>query len=282
MILGPAEAARLFTQAAKSGVPAAVAVAVGGTRPEVLSRRIAVVGDSDSCPPRGSLGDAELDDAVIRVLRAFLRGSATETGLLTVDTAQGEVELYVEARLPPPELIIVGAGHVARPLAQVADIVGFRVTVLDDRPGFATSERFPVAVRVLTVDFDRPFRDVNIGRHSHIILVTRGHRYDYACLTAALSSPDTPAYIGMIGSRRRVRATYLQLVDDGFDAARLSSIHAPIGLDVGAETPEEIAVAVAAELVLVRRGGSGQPLHKLERVAERFFSSTPGTGLQDP
>ena len=165
----------------------------------------------------------------------------------------------------------MGAGHVAKPIAHVGALLGFRVAVLDDRPGFAARERFPEAERVLKVDFDNPFAHIPLHEHAHIILVTRGHKYDYSCLAQALRADPSPAYIGMIGSRRRVRATYVQLLADGNSSARLAGIHAPIGLDIGAETPEEIAVAVAAELVMANRGGSGASLRDRERVAERFL-----------
>jgi xanthine dehydrogenase accessory factor len=159
-------------------------------------------------------------------------------------------------------------------MVHIGSMLGFRVTVLDDRPDFATRERFPTAERVIKGDFSDPFADIQLHERSHILLVTRGHKYDYECLIRALRADPPPAYIGMIGSRRRVRATYVQLVEEGFSMEIIDRIHAPVGLDVGAETPEEIAVAVAAELVMVRRGGSGLPLKGVERVAERYFSSS--------
>ena len=116
--------------------------------------------------------------------------------------------------------------------------------------------------------------DVTLHDRSFLLLVTRGHKYDYECLVRALRACPAPAYIGMIGSRRRVRATYVQLLEEGIDRELLDRIHAPVGLDIGAETPEEIAVSVAAELVMLDRGGSGSSLKDLERVASRFFSDT--------
>jgi xanthine dehydrogenase accessory factor len=150
-------------------------------------------------------------------------------------------------------------------------MLGFRVWVLDDRPDFATRERFPEASHVLRASFDDPFRDVSVHSGSHVLLVTRGHRFDYDCLKRVLAMDPSPAYIGMIGSRRRVRATLARLLEEDVPRRRLAEIHAPVGLDIGAETPEEIAVAVAAELVLSRRGGTGTPLRDVERVTSRFF-----------
>jgi xanthine dehydrogenase accessory factor len=156
-------------------------------------------------------------------------------------------------------------------------MLGYRVTVLDDRPDFATRERFPEAERLIRADFSDPFADVTLHERSFLLLVTRGHKYDYECLVRALRADPLPAYIGMIGSRRRVRATYVQLLDEGIDRSLLARIHAPVGLDIGAETPEEIAVSVAAELVMLDRGGTGVPLREVERVADRFFKDEDDT-----
>ena len=177
---------------------------------------------------------------------------------------------------PAAELIIVGAGHVARPLAEMGALLGMEVTVLDDRPGFATRERFPRATRVLRVDFGDPFNTVPLHSGSHVVLVTRGHRYDFDALRLLLRMDTQPAYIGMIGSRRRVRATFAKLLEEGVDRALLALVRAPLGLDVAAEAPAEIAVAVAAEIVLLRRGGSGRPLCKVEEVLDRFFGLRTG------
>jgi xanthine dehydrogenase accessory factor len=195
-------------------------------------------------------------------------------GLRSLALGDGtELEVYVELRRPVLELVVVGAGHIAQPLARMGASLGYRVSVVDDRPDFATRERFPEAERLVRADFDDPFRDVPMHERTHLVLVTRGHKYDYACLVRALRLDPPPAYVGMIGSRRRVRATYVQLLEEGIDRSLLGRIHAPVGLDIGAETPEEIAVAVAAELVLIRRGGSGRMLKDVERIDERFFKT---------
>jgi xanthine dehydrogenase accessory factor len=178
--------------------------------------------------------------------------------------------VYVEPLRPPPELVIVGAGHIARPLCAAGALLGFRVTVLDDRPEFATRERFPEAEQVRRADFSDPFRGVPIGPQTYLVLVTRGHKYDFEALRDVLGRPVQPAYIGMVGSRRRTRAALEQLAREGLDPERIAAVRAPIGLDVHAETPGEIAVAIAAELVLERRGGTGRPLRETERVYERW------------
>ncbi|HEX2205756.1 MAG TPA: XdhC family protein, partial [Longimicrobium sp.] len=218
----------------------------------------------------GTLGSAALDAEVARLAREALeRGRAA-----TREARAGDVActVYLEPHRPPPELVIVGAGHIARPLCRVGALLGFTVRVLDDRPEFATRERFPEAAEVRRADFADPFRGVPVGAGTHLVLVTRGHKYDFEALRDLLRRPESPAYVGMVGSRRRVRAALEQLVREGIAPERLAAVHAPIGLDIGAETPEEIAVAIAAEIVRVRRGGTGRPLRETERVMERWIA----------
>lgn len=217
----------------------------------------------------GSLGSGDIDQRSIAAAHGALR--TRRAGPVELDIEDGHLTLFVEPHLPPDELIIVGAGHIARPLCRVGAMLGFRVTVLDDRPGFATSERFPEADRLLKADFSDPFRDVELNAGSHLILVTRGHKYDYDALCDVLQRDVELAYIGMVGSQRRVRAALEQLVKDGIPRTRLSSVYAPIGLDIEAETPEEIAISIAAELIRIRRGGTGSSLRDRARVIERWI-----------
>jgi xanthine dehydrogenase accessory factor len=220
----------------------------------------------------GSLGETDLDNAVGALAREALTLRPAPLGLRSVALPDGgEARVYLEVHDPTPELVIVGAGHIAQPLCRVGDLLGFRVHVLDDRPEFATGERFPEAHRVVRVDFADPFADVRIGAVSHLVLVTRGHKYDFECLRRLVKADPPPAYIGMIGSRRRVRATFAQLLDEGVDRERLATVRAPVGLDVGAEAPAEIAVSVCAELVQSWRGGTGEPLSIRERILDRYF-----------
>jgi xanthine dehydrogenase accessory factor len=225
----------------------------------------------------GTLGDANLDGAAIRISRSVL-SQGTRPGTHGVEAGGVRCTVYLEPHAAPPELVIVGAGHVARPLCTVGALLGFRVTVLDDRPEFATRVRFPDAAEVRPADFSDPLRDVVIGRRTFLVLVTRGHKYDFEALRGVLLRPELPAYVGMIGSRRRTRAALEALTREGIGAERLAAVHAPIGLDVGAETPEEIAVAIAAELVMARRGGTGLPLRDRERVHERWVAPRPPAG----
>ncbi len=268
-----ADAAELLLATSEGGGSAGAVVVVRAEEKSLEGRRLVVTRDPERREEvRGSLGGAALDAAAGALIREALDTPRSRDGLREVTADGSTVELYLEVRRPVQELIVVGAGHIAQPMAHLGSLLGFRVTVLDDRPDFATRERFPDADRLVRYDFADPFAEVRMHERTHILLVTRGHKFDYECLVRALKADPPPAYIGMIGSRRRVRATYVQLVDEGFGRDLIDRIHAPVGLDVGAETPEEIAVAVAAELVMLRRGGTGTPLKNVERVAERFFS----------
>ncbi len=223
---------------------------------------------------RGTLGDALLDVRAAELARALLErgGVAYESIAATAGTAQ----LFFEAHNAPDRLIIVGAGHISIPLAMIGAELGFRVLVLDDREEFATEERFSPEVTVRRADFSSdPFAGEKIDEHTYVALVTRGHRWDFDCLRLLLARPVQARYIGLIGSRRRIRAAFQALLDAGIPAERLAPLRAPIGLDINAETPAEIAVSIAAEMIAVRRDAAHAPtLTTRERVLERL----PATG----
>ena len=256
--------------------PMALVVGVSGS-PELVGARVVVrqaKGGAKSLV--GSFGDAVLDDGTLALGTQRLEEHRASTkGLYELKSASGStVQVYVEVHYPQPDLVIVGAGHIAQPLCSMGALMGFRVIVVDDRPDFATRERFPEAERIVRVDFMDPFADIPIHSTSHIVLVTRGHKYDFECLRHLLKTEVEPPYVGMIGSRRRIRAAFSQLQGEGMPKDRLSRVRAPVGLDIGAETPVEIAVAVAAEIVLQWRGGTGVPLAEQERILERFFKES--------
>jgi xanthine dehydrogenase accessory factor len=151
----------------------------------------------------------------------------------------------------PKTLFCFGAGHVAVPTARLAAMVGFRAVVIDDRPEYANAERFPVADKVNVIkDFNHAFEGLEIDADSFVVIVTRGHQYDRAVLEQALKTPA--GYIGMISSRRKREAIYEALISQGVNKERLEEVHSPIGIDIGGETPEEIAVSIVAELIKVR------------------------------
>lgn len=263
--IGALAAARAAVDALAQGINLAVVTVV---EPEPwIGRRLLVTTTGEL---RGSLGERTLDAEARR-----LGGEALTDGrtiLREIEVPSGRATLYVEALRTPDSLIVVGAGHIAVPLARLGLTLGFSVTVLDDRDEFATVERFAARVRVVRADFATdPFAGITIDERSFLALVTRGHRWDFDCLRRLLDAPARPRYIGMIGSRRRVRAAFHALLEAGVARAELARVRAPIGLDIGAETPEEIAVSIAAELIAVRRQADTASLTDRERVLDRLL-----------
>jgi xanthine dehydrogenase accessory factor len=175
-------------------------------------------------------------------------------------------EVFVEPFLPPPVLLIAGAGHIAVPLAALAHLMGYAVSVTDDRASFANRERFPAANRLLVGDIEATLRNYPITPRTSIVLVTRAHAHDVQGLRAIIDS--TAAYIGMIGSQRRVWAVFKLLHDEGVPAEKLLRVRAPIGLDLGGATPEAISLAIMAEITMLRHGGSGSAMS--DALRERY------------
>lgn len=175
-----------------------------------------------------------------------------------------EVECFVEIYLPRPHLIIAGGGHVCEPVVQIASLLGYFITVVDDRSEFASKERFPLADVVICEGYLDYFQKCPITNNTWILLLTRGHQFDVLSLQELLKREDTPAYIGMIGSRRRIAGVFEQLKQE-FPAASFDSIYTPVGLDIGAESPSEIAVSILAEMLKVKNNKTGDSLSQETR-----------------
>ena len=173
---------------------------------------------------------------------------AQETGLV----CGGQMDVYIEPIEPSPELYIIGGGHVGFHLARLAADVGFRVHVVDDREKFANLERFPTAVEVVADDIPAWIDRANLPAHAYAVIVTRGHTNDLEALRVL--APRELRYLGLIGSRAKVARIYEALVEAHMPAEALRRVHAPIGLDIGAVTPQEIAVSILAELIAVKHG----------------------------
>jgi xanthine dehydrogenase accessory factor len=214
----------------------------------------------------GALGlDAALESTICEAVQAAMH--AGEPVVENYAGPEGSVaEVFIDPFLPRPDLIIVGAGHIAVPLAQLAASLDFEVTVIDDRASFANKERFPQARQLLVSGAESALRSLRITPRSYLVLVTRAHSHDVEALRAVIDSEA--AYIGMIGSQRRIWAVYKLLHDEGVAAEKLTRVRAPIGLDLGGASPAEIALCIMAEIVLLRRGGSGGPLS--DRLRERY------------
>lgn len=169
---------------------------------------------------------------------------------------EGSQQIYREEILPPPNLVIAGAGHVGCALAAIMRKLDFDITIIDDRADLVTSDRFPEARRIIG-DVESELAHLRIDPQTYVVIVTRGHRHDGRALGAVIQSPAQ--YIGLIGSKRKIRTIFGDLHEQGIPFEKLTAVHAPIGLAIGAISVNEIAVSIAAELIAVRRGKANQP-----------------------
>ncbi len=220
----------------------------------------------------GSFGDHDLDSAVRSQAFAFLSGHEDVRTSRIGDFAS-ELSAWADARVlleriePEPRLVICGAGHVGAALARLGSQIGYRVTLIDDRSEFVKSELFSEESiePVLAGSWAGELRArIGNGRGVSVAIVTRGHKEDEECLRAVVSS--APDYVGLIGSKRRTNFVLEKLRQEGTPEEELRVVHAPIGLDIGAVSPEEVALAILAEIVAVRRGGKGGSLSKWRRT----------------
>jgi xanthine dehydrogenase accessory factor len=208
----------------------------------------------------GTIGGGCVEADVWRAAREVMEEEKPRT--LTFDLNQdpkydtglvcgGTLDVFIEPILPPALLYIFGAGHVSASLYRTAHSAGFDITVVDDRDSYANRERFPQAREIIAEDFDRAMVRLNPSEAAYIVIVTRGHRDDMRVLRWAVQSKAR--YIGMIGSKRKTITIFRELQKEGLPAHLFDRVHAPIGLDIGAVTPEEIAVSITAELIATRR-----------------------------
>ncbi|MBM3744227.1 MAG: xanthine dehydrogenase [Acidobacteria bacterium] len=186
----------------------------------------------------------------------------------------GQLEVFVEPVIPPPRAFIFGAGHISKSLSKVAAVAGFATVVVDDRESFARRERFPEAEEVRAGEYEAVFPRLPVSESSFIVIVTRGHRDDLRVLRLAARTPAR--YVAMIGSRRKVAALARQLEEEGVPREALERIHAPMGLDIGAVTPDEIAVATVAEMIAVRRDAASG----WRALSKSVFAAEPGKALK--
>ena len=163
----------------------------------------------------------------------------------------GEMKVFIDILQPKEGVLIFGAGHIATCVSKLAKTVGFKVTIIDDREEFANKDRFPEADEIVTEDIERALTHIKINPSTYIVIVTRGHLQDQEVLASVIKSKA--AYLGMIGSRKKNATVFQHLEEQGISQEELDKVHAPIGIDIKAQTPEEIAVSIIAEIIQVKR-----------------------------
>jgi len=251
--------ARAVVRAYEGGDPVAVASVLRAPQGSGLrvGQKVLVRADGST---EGDLGDPALTARVVESAReAMPRGETRHLDL-------GEVEVFVEGYTTPPTLVLMGGGHIGKALARMGRMLGFRIYVVDDRPEFANPERFPEAEATLVADYAEGLRQVPVNANTAVIIATRGHRYDDMATEAAVRSPA--GYVGLVGSKRKSVLILEDLYRKGIPDERIRQIRAPVGLDIGARTPEEIALSILAEVVMWRNGGSGGPMQMSARLFE--------------
>ena len=213
----------------------------------------------------GSLGELALDRQAVKRARDLMAMGRNE--YVTTDAG---AEYFIEAYTTPPQLVICGGGHVSRALASHAKPLGFRLFITDDRREFANNERFPEADGVIAKKPEDALGELPINPNTFIVVATRGHRFDNVALAAAA---DTPArYVGLMGSKRKTILIYEDLVRMGIDEDRLRAIRSPIGLNIHARTPEEIAISIIGEILMFRLGGDGREMKLEQRRIDRIIA----------
>ncbi len=214
----------------------------------------------------GTVGGGELENRVIKAALESIQNGTTQTLSYTMTDPSrgdpgvcgGQVEVFVEPILPAPLIVVIGAGHVGKAVVHLAKWLGYRVAVSDDRAEFCNPESTPGADAYYPVMMNELPKHINIDKRTVLILTTRGSAIDAAGITPLLDSPA--AYIGVIGSKRRWATTVKALKDKSVDEANIAKVHSPMGLELQAETPEEIAVSIMAEVMMIKDKGTGKPM----------------------
>ncbi len=251
--------------AQRDGRPAALAVITRtqGSVPRQAGSKMLVWPDGTIV---GTVGGGEMESLVIAEAQDAIRsGQSRVVSYNLNDLASGDpgicggtVEVFVESLAPPPTVLVVGCGHVGKAVAELAKWLEFRVVVTDDRPGYATEDQIPGMDAYIQAPPNELIEQVDINRHTCVVAVTRGLAVDERLIPALLAT-DAP-YIGLIGSRRRWALTVESLAERGVSRDDLARVHAPIGLELGAETPKEIAISIMAEVIMVLRHGTGESM----------------------
>jgi xanthine dehydrogenase accessory factor len=222
----------------------------------------------------GTLGNTELDAQATEIAQKVADVGSNESFSLANGT-----EIFVEGFTTPPTLVMVGGGHVGKATADLAYSLGYRVYLVDDRPEFCNEERFPYAEERVVATYDKWTDHVDLNVNSFVVVATRGHRYDDMALESALRT--RARYIGVLGSRRKTIMIFRRLLQQGVSLERIKEVYAPIGLNIGALEPEELAVSIMSEIIMVRRGGDGGQMQmgdwyidRAAEIAERTPDST--------
>ncbi len=232
-------------------------ISATGSTPREVGTKMLVRADGSLV---GSIGGGSVEVQVCRKAIETIRTGKPQRLHISLTPQEGEepgmicggdMEVFIEPILQSQTLYIFGGGHISLPLAKIGKLLGFKIAVIDDRAEFASPRRFPEAELILAEDFNKAFSELQIDKTGYIVIITRGHQYDEMVLEWALGTQAR--YIGMIGSKTKNKTIFSHLLAKGISQELLDKVHAPIGLEIHAQTPEEIAVSILAEIIKVRR-----------------------------
>jgi len=247
-----------YRSALSSGKSFAVAtvIKIYASTPREIGAKMGIFPDGSIF---GTIGGGKLEKLVIDDAMEIIKSNkpALKTYTLLPESkggigteCGGTLDIFIEIISPGAKIVLIGAGHISYALAKLAEICGFAIEVIDDRPEFANSQRFPRSVIHNTTIKNTDFKSI-VTPETYIVIVSRSHEIDYEALLATINIPN--AYLGMIGSTRKVKTLFDKLSGEGITKEQITKVHAPIGLDINAETPEEIAVSIMAEIIAVKR-----------------------------
>jgi len=220
----------------------------------------------------GTLGNKKLDIQAIKKSKILMDYGNNEY----VVTDKG-CEYFIEAYTTPPQLILMGGGHISKAVASIANTLGFRIFIIDDRSKFANLERFPFAADTIVADFDDGLKQIPVNKNTYILIATRGHRLDDVALEASVNSKAE--YVGLIGSKRKTILIYEALFNRGIPLETIRQVRAPVGLKIGARTPEEIAISIMAEILQWRLGGDGSAMKMADDLILKTLEKTQSSVL---
>lgn len=235
------------------------------------SGSIMIIDENDGI--HGTIGGGELENSVIKQMKTCIRNRTSQKHVFELNSegdlhmiCGGRTEVFIKYIEPPRKLIIIGAGHIGKKLNEIAKAMGYYTAIIDDREEFCSKENFPNADELIVGNIEEKLINYPMNKNCYVVIVTRGHQYDEAALKIIIDK--NPSYIGMIGSTRKTKAIFDHLKEKGISEERLSQIYAPIGLALGGDSPEDIALCIIAEIQKIIY--SGHLAHKKELDAIKF------------
>ena len=253
-------------KAYNGGSPVALAQILESKNSKEIGKKILIKEDGSV---NGTLIDSEIDNKIIKSARELMSLGKNKT--LNILNKQ----IYIEAFTTPPKLLIAGGGHVSKAIASLAKPLGFELNIFDDRKEFANTTRFPEANEVKVASYENGFNEFNINPNTFIVIATRGHKQDDAATKAALNT--NASYVGLLGSKRKTILIIEKLLKEGIDEKSFQKLKAPVGIDIGARTPEEIAISIISEILSFRLGGSNRGMMLEKKYIDKIRTKTTNT-----